>query len=88
MGIELALALGLAAAGAGVSAYNTNKTLKKQDAAAAQGIRNQAKLQREADARTPRPSIEAKSVRHGPSPFFPGGTMFAAPIIRSFARNR
>lgn len=51
MGIELALALGLAAAGAGVSAYNTNKTLKKQDAAAAQGIRNQAKLQREADAR-------------------------------------
>lgn len=49
MGIEVALALGLAAAGAGVNAYNTNKTLDRRDAAAADAIRNQGRLQREAD---------------------------------------
>ena len=45
----VAVALTLFAAGA--SAYNTNRTAKKQDAAAARGIRQQAENQRQANAR-------------------------------------
>lgn len=41
----------LALAGAGVSAYNTQKTAKKQDQAAAEGIRRQSEIQREANKR-------------------------------------
>ena len=51
MGAEIIVPLILSAASAGVSAYNTNKTAKKQDAALADSIRNQSKLQREQDAR-------------------------------------
>lgn len=44
-----AIAMALAAAAA--SAYNTNRTLNKQDNQAAEGIRRQQRIQREADAR-------------------------------------
>jgi len=46
-----AIALGLAAASAGATAYNTNRTLKKQDRAAADSIRRQQEIQREANAK-------------------------------------
>lgn len=39
----------IAAVGAGVSAYNTDKTAKRQDSAAAQSIINQGHLQQKAD---------------------------------------
>lgn len=51
MGVDIAIALALAAAGAGVNAYNTNQTAKRQDAAAADSIRNQGRLQADADSR-------------------------------------
>lgn len=41
----------MSAASAGVSAYNTNRTARRQDAALADSIRNQANKQREADAK-------------------------------------
>ena len=47
MGAEVAL-LALAA---GASAYNQQRTLKKQDRSAAEGLRRQQQIQREADAR-------------------------------------
>lgn len=46
-----ALALGLAAAGTGLNAYNTYRTGRRQDDEAARGIRQQAMRQREADAK-------------------------------------
>jgi hypothetical protein len=51
MGAEIIVPLLLTAASAGVSAYNTNKTAKKQDAVLADSIRNQKELQRQQDAR-------------------------------------
>lgn len=45
-----ALALAAAAAAAGASAYNTRQTAKRQDSAAAEGIRRQAENQRKATA--------------------------------------
>lgn len=51
MGAEIIVPLLLAAGSAGVSAYNTSRTAKKQDSALADSIRNQSKLQREQDAR-------------------------------------
>ncbi|GAB1407666.1 hypothetical protein MASR1M8_15850 [Thermomonas brevis] len=51
MGAEIIVPLLLTAASTGLSAYNTSKTAKKQDQAMAQGIRNQAAKQRQADAR-------------------------------------
>lgn len=39
------------AAAAGAQAYNTNQTMRRQDRAAADSIRYQSRLQREADAR-------------------------------------
>lgn len=42
-------ALALAAAAAGAQQYNTNKTLSRQDASAAQGIRDQSRIQKEGD---------------------------------------
>lgn len=45
------VALGLAAAAAGASYYNTVRTQDRQDKQAALGIRNQSKKQAEADAR-------------------------------------
>lgn len=38
-------------ASAGVSAYNTNRTANKQDAAQAEAIRNQGRIQQQADSR-------------------------------------
>ena len=46
-----AIPIALAVAGAGVSAYNTQKTAKKQDRTAAEGIRKQGEIQREANKR-------------------------------------
>lgn len=46
-----ALAIGLTLASTAASAYNTQRTAKKQDQSAAQAIRNQAEQQRKADAR-------------------------------------
>jgi len=51
MGVELAVAAALAAGGAGANAYNTRRTAKRQDSAAAEGIRAQGSLQRQADSR-------------------------------------
>jgi hypothetical protein len=45
------VAVALALAGAGLTAYNTNRTAKKQDAAAARGIRQNAEEQRKANAK-------------------------------------
>jgi len=45
------VAVGVAVASAAVSAYNTSKTAKKQDRAAAEGISKQAEQQRLANAR-------------------------------------
>lgn len=55
-----AIALGLAAAGAAASAYNTNRTLNKQDQAAADGLRRQQQMQREADAKVAQHLTEQK----------------------------
>jgi hypothetical protein len=44
-------AVGAALASAAISQYNTNRTAKKQDRAAAEGIRKQAELQQKANAR-------------------------------------
>lgn len=44
------IALGAMAASTAANAYNTQKTAKRQDAAAAQAIRNQSEIQRRADA--------------------------------------
>lgn len=52
MGAEIIVPLLMTAASAGVSAYNTNKTAKREDAALAESIRNQAGKQKQADART------------------------------------
>lgn len=41
----------MSAASAGVSAYGANKTAKRQDAALADSIRNQSRIQKQADAR-------------------------------------
>jgi len=46
------IALATAAAAAGAQAYNTNKTLKRQDKALADDIRNQGLKRREGEART------------------------------------
>lgn len=46
-----ALALGLAAASAGLQYHNTQRTARRQDQQAAEGIRNQSRVQREADAK-------------------------------------
>lgn len=43
------IGLALAAAAAGAQQYNTKKTLDKQDASAAQGIRDQSRIQKEGD---------------------------------------
>lgn len=52
MAISTGAALALTAlAGAGVQAYNTNRTLRRQDQQAAAGIREQGRIQRQADAR-------------------------------------
>lgn len=48
-GTALALAGTLAASG--MQAYNTNRTLSKQDASAAQGIRDQSRIQQKADVK-------------------------------------
>lgn len=45
-----ALALLATAGGAGLNAYNTNRTLSRQDASTAQGIREQSRIQQKADA--------------------------------------
>jgi hypothetical protein len=45
------VAVALAIGGAALSAYNTNRTAKKQDAAAARGIRANAEQQRAANAK-------------------------------------
>lgn len=45
------LAMAAAAAAASANAYNTHQTAKRQDAAAADSIRNQSAKQRQADAR-------------------------------------
>lgn len=45
------VAVALALVSAGATAYNTNRTAKKQDAAAARGIRQQAENQRQANAK-------------------------------------
>lgn len=50
MGAELLAALAASAVGAGVSAYNSDQTAKRQDETAAQGIMQQASRQREADS--------------------------------------
>lgn len=59
MGTEVLVAAALSAAAAGASAYNTNRTAKKQDSAAAAGIRKQAENQRQANARINRTIDEA-----------------------------
>ena len=46
------VAVGVAVASAAVSQYSAHRTAKKQDANAARGIAEQARLQREANART------------------------------------
>lgn len=52
MGTEAAwVPLVISAIGAGAGAYETNRTLNKQDAAAAQGIRQQSQRQHQADER-------------------------------------
>lgn len=48
---QLAIPIMMSVAAAGVSAYNTNQTAKKQDRATAEKIRRQGQKQREADAR-------------------------------------
>lgn len=50
MGVELIGALAASALGAGVNAYNTDQTAKRQDETAAQGIMQQGVRQREADS--------------------------------------
>lgn len=45
------VAMAAMAAAAAANAYNTNRTMKKQDAAAADAIRNQSKIKKEHDAR-------------------------------------
>lgn len=52
MGAEILIPLALSAASAGMTAYNTNKTAKREDRALADSIRNQSMKQRQADART------------------------------------
>lgn len=52
MGAEVLLPLILTGVSAGMSAYNTNQTAKREDRALADSIRNQASKQREADAKT------------------------------------
>lgn len=49
MGTEVAI--GLALAGAAASAYNTDRTIRKQDNAAAQALRRQQEIQREANGK-------------------------------------
>jgi hypothetical protein len=51
MGAEVAVAALLMGAAAGANAYNTNRTLKKQDNAAAEALRKQQQMQREANAK-------------------------------------
>jgi hypothetical protein len=51
MGAEVLIPLAIAAAGSGASAYNADRTAKRQDQAAAAGIRQQGVRQREADRR-------------------------------------
>ena len=52
MGAELLVGLALSAASAGMNAYNTNKTINKQDKALATDIRNQGIKRREGEALT------------------------------------
>lgn len=52
MGAEVIVPLILSGLSAGMSAYNTQKTAKREDQALAESIRNQASKQKEADART------------------------------------
>ena len=51
MGAEILIPLAVSAISGGMTAYNTNRTAKKQDAALATQIRNQSAKQRQADAR-------------------------------------
>ena len=62
MAIATATALALAAGlgSAGLTAYNTNKTAKKQDRVAADGIRKQAENQRQVNARLNQTISEAQ----------------------------
>lgn len=50
LGTAATLALLATAGGAGLNAYNTNRTLSRQDASTAQGIREQSRIQQKADA--------------------------------------
>lgn len=52
MGAEVLVPLLLTGLSAGASAYNTNKTAKREDRALADSIRNQSAKQKQADART------------------------------------
>lgn len=52
MGAEVIVPLLMTAASAGIGAYNTNQTAKREDRAAAEAIRAQAGKQKQADART------------------------------------
>jgi hypothetical protein len=51
MATSTVVALALAAAAAGTSYYNTEKTASRQDQAAADAIRNQSKIQKEGDSK-------------------------------------
>lgn len=65
MGAEIIVPLLMTAASAGMSAYNTNKTAKREDRALADSIRAQASKQKQADARTLKEvsSLEGSSSR-------------------------
>lgn len=73
----------MSAASAGVSAYNTNKTAKRQDAALADSVRNQAGKQREADAK-----VNAEVARLKESRSATDETQRAGDYARQLIRNR
>ena len=73
----------MSAASAGVSAYNTNETAKRQDAALADSIRNQAGKQREADAK-----VNAEVARLKESRSATDETQRAGDYARQLIRNR
>ena len=60
-GATLAISAGLAAAGAGVSAYSNNQNMRKQDRDAAAGIIKQGQLQRQGDADVQKNIAQAKN---------------------------
>jgi len=61
MGTEVLIGMALAGAAAGANAYNTNRTLNKQDQQVAAGIRRQQQTQREADARVAQELAKVKA---------------------------